>query len=648
MPNSKNLDQLCINTIRMLSVDAIQKANAGHPGLPMGCAALAYTLWTRHLKHNPANPKWVDRDRFVLSAGHGSMLLYSLLHLTGYDLPMSELQNFRQWESKTPGHPEHGMTPGVETTTGPLGQGFGNGIGMAIAEQHLAAIFNKPGHDIVNHFIYGIVSDGDLMEGVASEAASLAAHLHLGNIIYFYDNNKITIEGSTDLAFTEDRGKRFEAYGWHVQYVTDGNDIEAIDKAIQNAQKVTDKPSIIVANTHIGFGSPNKQDTAKAHGSPLGPDEVKLTKENLSWPLEPSFFIPDEALAHFREAVELGKQRESDWKKKFDAYSKEYPDLAKQFQQWMSGNLPDGWDKDIPNFPADPKGLATRKSSEKVLNAIAKNVKNLMGGAADLAESTFTLIEGEGDFEAGEYQNRNMHFGIREHGMAAALNGMALHGGLIPYGATFLIFTDYCRASIRLSAIMEQRVLYIMTHDGIGVGEDGPTHQAVEHYMALRAIPHLWFIRPCDANEVVYAYKAALNRTNGPTVLALTRQNVPTFDRTKYASAEGLLKGGYILADADKGQPDIILIATGSEVQHAIGAYEELKKKNISARVVSLPCWELFEAQSKEYRDKVLPPNVKARLAVETGVTLGWERYVGLEGDVIGLDHYAPPHPPMC
>ena len=645
MSNSHQLDQLCINTIRMLSADGVQKANSGHPGLPMGCASIAYVIWTRHLKHNPTNPHWIDRDRFVLSAGHGSMLLYSLLHLTGYDLPMSELQNFRQWGSKTPGHPEHGLTPGVETTTGPLGQGFGNGIGMAIAEKHLAAHFNKPGHEIVNHKIYAIVSDGDLMEGISSEAASLAGHLKLGNLIYMYDDNRITIEGSTDLAFTEDRGKRFEAYGWHVQHVADGNDINAIDQAIKNAEAVEDKPSIIVTRTHIGYGSPNKQDTAKVHGSPLGMEELKLTKDNLGWPEEPMFYIPEEALSEFRKAVERGKQKESEWKKKIEIYSKEYPKLAKEFKQWISGELPSGWDKDLPKFETDPKGLATRKSSEKVLNSIAKHVPNLMGGSADLSESTLTIIEGSGDFEAGQYDNRNMHFGVREHGMAAICNGMALHGGVIPYGATFLIFTDYARPSIRLAAIMEQRVIYVMTHDGIGLGEDGPTHQAVEHYMALRAIPHLWFIRPCDANETAFAWKAAILRKNGPTVLALTRQNVPTLDRTKYASAEGLMKGGYILADAENGQPDIILIATGSEVQHAVGAYEELKKKNISVRVVSLPCWELFEMQTKEYRNQVLPPAVTTRLAVETGVILGWERYVGTEGEVIGLDRYGASAP---
>jgi len=495
------LDELCVNTIRMLSVDSVGKANSGHPGMPMGAAAMAYVLWTRFLRHNPRNPKWADRDRFVLSAGHGSMLLYSLLHLTGYDLSMEDIKDFRQWESKTPGHPEYPHTPGVEITTGPLGQGFAGSVGMAIAEQFLAARFNRPDHEVVDHYTYGIAGDGDLMEGVTHEAASLAGHLKLGKLIFLYDDNHISIEGSTDIAFTENRVARFEAYGWHVQEVADGNDLDAIEKAIAAAQKETAKPSFIAVRTHIGYGSPNKQDTASAHGEPLSPDEIKLTKENLGWPVEPSFLIPDEAQGHFRKAIDSGRELEEQWQAKIQTYEKVHPDLASEFKTWLTGNLPDNWDSEIPSFPADPKGKATRAISGTVLNAIAQQVPNLLGGSADLAPSNKTVINGENDFQADDHQGRNLHFGVREHGMGSILNGMALHGGVIPYGGTFLVFSDYMRPAIRLAALMSLKVIYVFTHDSIGVGEDGPTHQPIEHLAALRAIPNLQVIRPCDANE---------------------------------------------------------------------------------------------------------------------------------------------------
>ncbi|MCC7353381.1 MAG: transketolase [Anaerolineae bacterium] len=625
-------------------MDAVQKAKSGHPGLPMGAAAMAYTLWTRFLKHNPANPAWPDRDRFVLSAGHGSMLLYSLLHLTGYDLPLEQLKNFRQWDSLTPGHPEHGLTPGVEATAGPLGQGFGNGVGMAIAERFLAAYFNRPGHTIVDHYTYAIVSDGDLMEGVASEAASLAGHLKLGKLIYLYDDNRISIEGSTDLAFTEDRGLRFQAYGWHVQHV-DGNDLEAVAAALRAAQAETERPSLIVARTIIGYGSPHKQGTAEAHGEPLGEDEVKATKEALGWPLEPAFYVPDEALAHFRQALPRGQEREADWQRRFAAYAQAYPDLAAEWERAQKGELPSGWDADIPTFPADPKGVATRTASGTVMNAFAPRLPLFIGGSADLAPSTRTLLKGTGNFAAGSYGNRNMHFGVREHGMGALLNGMALHCGVIPFGATFFVFTDYMRPAIRLAAITRLPVIYVFTHDSIGVGEDGPTHQPVEHLAALRAIPYMTVIRPADANETAVAWKVAIEHQEGPVALALTRQNVPTFDRTRYASAEGLRRGAYVMAEADNGKPDIILIGTGSEIQLVVAAREELAKKGIAARVVSMPSWELFERQSQAYREGVLPPGITARLAVEAGVSQGWHRYVGLTGDVIGLERFGASAP---
>lgn len=643
----KELDELCVNTIRMLSADAVQKANSGHAGMPMGAAAMAYVLWTRFLKHNPTNPRWPDRDRFVLSAGHGSVLLYSLLHLTGYDLSLEALKNFRQWGSKTPGHPEFLHTPGVETTTGPLGQGFANAVGLAIAERFLAAHFNRPGHEIVSHHTYAIVSDGDLMEGVSHEAASLAGHLGLGKLIYLYDDNHISIEGNTDIAFTEDRAARFEAYGWHVQKVKDGNNMAAIEKALLSAQKEDLRPSLIAVRTHIGYGSPNKQDSASAHGEPLGPEEIKLTKENLGWPLEPEFHIPKEALNRFRKAIERGRQREGEWQERFSAYEKDYPEPAKEWHQWLSNDLPARWDKDLPDFPADQKGMATRVASGKALNAIAPNLPNLIGGSADLAPSNKTVLSGEDFFQKDSYHGRNFHFGVREHGMGSILNGIALHGGLIPYGGTFLIFSDYMRPPIRLAAMMGLKVIYVFTHDSIGLGEDGPTHQPVEQLAALRAIPNLTVIRPCDANETAAAWRVALNSNQGPVALALTRQNLPTLDRNKFVPAAGLDRGAYILKDAPGGKPDLILLASGSEVPIAIEAAEKLEKKDKSVRVVSMPSWELFERQSQEYRHEVLPPDIKPRVAIEAGITQGWHRYVGDNGRVIGIDHFgaSAPHP---
>jgi len=629
----------------MLSADCVEKANSGHPGLPMGAATLAYVLWTRFLKHNPVNPDWPDRDRFVLSAGHGSMLLYSLLHLTGYDLPLEELKNFRQWGSMTPGHPESHVTKGVETTTGPLGQGFANGVGMAIAERFLAAHFNRPGQEIVNHHIYGIVSDGDLMEGVSHEAASLAAHLKLGNIIYFYDDNHISIDGSTELAFTENRVDRFKAYGWHVPTVDDGNDIKAIEKAIRAAQKEKDRPSLISVRTHIGYGSPNKQDTASAHGEPLGAEEIKLTKENLGWPLEPPFLIPEEALKHFRQALEKGKAWEEEWTDQFKAYEEAHPELAKVCRRWMSGQLPEGWDKDLPSFPADPKGVATRVTSGTVLTAIAPALPNLIGGSADLAPSNKTFVKGEEVFQGGQYAGRNFHFGVREHGMGSILNGMALHGGVIPYGGTFLIFSDYMRPPIRLASMMGLKVIYIFTHDSIGLGEDGPTHQPIEQLAALRAIPNLTVLRPCDANETAEAWRFALKHKEGPVAFALTRQGLPILDRKAFAGADGLLRGGYVLSDIGDKAPGIILMASGSEVHIALEAANKLNEKDIAVRVVSMPSWELFDKQPEDYRDQVLPSEINARIAIEAGATQGWHRYLGNRGAVVGIDHFGASAP---
>ena len=643
-PKQPSLDQLCINTIRCLAMDAVQKANSGHPGLPMGAAAMSYVLWTRFLKHHPRNPRWPNRDRFILSAGHGCMLLYSLLHLTGYDLSLDDIKQFRQWGSKTPGHPEHLLVEGIETTTGPLGQGFGNGVGMAIAEKYLAAHFNRPGREIVDYKIYSLVSDGDLMEGVASEAASLAGHLGLDNLIYIYDNNHISIEGSTDLAFTEDRGKRFEAYGWFVQDLPDGNDLDAVDRALRAAQAEKGRPSIIIARTHIAYGSPNKQDTAGAHGAPLGEEEVKLTKERLGWPLEPKFFIPPEALEHFRQALESGRRAEGEWQQRLEAYRRAFPDLAKEWDRYVRGELPEGWAAKIPVFKPSDGALATRQASGKVLNAISPSLPTLIGGSADLAPSTDTLIKGVADFQKGSYGGRNMHFGVREHGMGAILNGMAL-SGLIPYGATFLIFSDYARPTIRLAALMEVRSIFVFTHESIFLGEDGPTHQPIEQLPALRAIPNLCLIRPADANETAVAWRVAIEHKSGPVAIALTRQGLPVIDRQKYAGAEGLTRGGYVLADAKGKALDIILLASGSEVAPALEAYEKLSAEGVAVRLVNLPSWYLFEKQPQSYRDEVLPPAVTARLAIEAAAPLGWERYVGLRGAVIGMTRFGASAP---
>ena len=637
------LDQLCINTIRFLAVDGVQKANSGHPGMPMGAAPMAYVLWTRHLKHDPAKPAWPNRDRFVLSAGHGSMLLYSLLHLTGYDMPMAELQQFRQWGSKTPGHPEHWLVPGIETTTGPLGQGFGNGVGMAIAQKYLAAHFNRPGHEIVDYKVYAIAGDGDLMEGVSSEAASLAGHLQLDNLIYFYDDNHISIEGSTQLAFTEDRAKRFEAYGWFVQKLDDGNDLEAIDAAIRAAQAERGRPSIIMIRTHIGYGSPNKHDTAEAHGAALGVEEVKLTKQNLGWPLEPAFLVPEEARAHFRLALEKGAKAEAEWQGKLTAYRQAFPDLAAEWDRFTRGELTPGWQAKIPTFSPTEKPMATRQASGKVLNAISPVLPTLLGGSADLAPSTNTLIKGEKDFEAGNYGARNFHFGVREHGMASIMNGMAL-SGLIPYGATFFVFSDYLRPSLRLAAMMGAHAIFVFTHDSVFLGEDGPTHEPIEHLAACRVIPHLCSIRPADANETAVAWRVAIEH-KGAVALMLTRQVLPIIDRSKYAAADGLEKGAYVLADAKGKTPELILIATGSEVAPTLDAYEKLTAEGVATRLVSMPSWDLFEKQPQSYRDEVLPPSVTARLAVEAGVPFGWERYVGPQGAVHGINRFGASAP---
>ena len=638
------LDQLCINTIRFLAVDAVQKANSGHPGLPMGAAPMAYLLWTRFLRYNPHNPHWPNRDRFVLSAGHGSMLLYSLLYLTGYDLPLSELQQFRQWGSRTPGHPEYGLTAGVETTTGPLGQGFGNGVGMAIAQKYLAAHFNRPGHEIVNYKIYGIVSDGDLMEGVASEAASLAGHLGLNNLIYFYDDNHISIEGSTHLAFTEDRGARFEAYGWFVQRLANGNDLEDIDEAIRAAQAEKERPSVIMIRTHIGYGSPNKQDTAEAHGAALGVEEVKLTKQNLGWPLEPNFYVPEEALAHFRQAIKRGETVEAEWQGRLEEYRQAYPELAAEWDRFAARQLPEGWTARLPTFSWTEKPMATRQASGKVLNALSPVLPTLLGGSADLAPSTDTLIKGEKDFGRGEYGARNFHFGVREHGMGSILNGMALTG-LIPYGATFFIFSDYLRPSLRLAALMKAHSIFVFTHDSIFLGEDGPTHEPIEHLAALRAIPHLSLIRPADANETSVAWRVAIEHREGPVALCLTRQTLPIIDRSKYAAAEGLAKGAYVLAEAKGKSPELILIASGSEVAPALEAYQKLTDEGVPVRLVSMPSWDLFEKQPQSYRDEVFPPSVTARLAIEAATPFGWERYVGGKGEVIGINRFGASAP---
>ncbi|HPQ29645.1 MAG TPA: transketolase, partial [Desulfobacteraceae bacterium] len=639
------LDELCVNTIRMLSVDSIEKAKSGHPGMPMGSASMAYVLWTLFLRHNPGNPDWPDRDRFVLSAGHGSMLLYSLLHLSGYDLSLDDLKNFRQWESRTPGHPEFKHTPGVETTTGPLGQGFANGVGMAIAERFLAARFNRQGHEIINHYVYGIVSDGDLMEGVSHESASLAGHLGLGNLIYLYDDNHISIEGSTDLAFSENRLDRFRAYGWHVKEVEDGNDLAAIEKAIIESQQETDRPSLIAVRTHLGYGSPNKQDRASAHGEPLGAEEIDLTRKNLKWPSDQPFFIPDEARDYFMRAILKGKELEAKWQDSFNAYKHAFPEEAEEYSRLLKGELPDGWDSDIPVFPADTKGVATRGASGTILNAIAAHVSNLLGGSADLAPSNKTEIKGQEFFQSGVNDGRNLHFGVREHGMGSIMNGMSLHGGVIPYGGTFLVFSDYMRPAIRMAALMGLKIIYIFTHDSIGLGEDGPTHQPVEHLAALRSIPNLTVIRPCDANETAEAWKTALRFQDGPVALALTRQNVPVLDRTIFSPVAGLSKGAYILKESPDKKPDVILIGTGSEVHIAIDACQRLEEKGIGVQVVSMPSWELFDTQPDAYKKQVFPPEVHVRIAVEAGVSQGWHRYVGERGGTVCLDRFGASAP---
>jgi transketolase len=653
------LERRAVDTIRFLAADAVQKANSGHPGLPMGAAPAAYVLWTRHLVHAPQSPHWFDRDRFVLSAGHGSMLLYALLYLTGYDLGLDELKQFRQWGSRTPGHPESHLTPGVEATTGPLGQGISNAVGMAIAEAHLAARFNRPGHEIIDHRTWVIASDGDLMEGVASEACSLAGHLALGKLNVLYDDNRISLAGTTNLTFGEDVTKRFEAYGWHVQVVEDGNDLAAIDAACAAAAAETERPSLIRVRSIIGFGAPHKQNTFEAHGSPLGPDELRAAKENLGWPVEPSFLVPPDVEAHFRTAVAKGALREREWNAKLDAYRAAHPELAAELERRIAGTLPAGWADGLPTFPASEKGEATRKASEAVIQALGKAIPELVGGSADLNPSTLTWIKGAGDFQPTSistdgvqgrigtewgYAGRNIYFGVREHGMGAAVNGLAYHGGFIPYGATFLVFSDYMRGAMRVSAVAKLGSIWVFTHDSIGVGEDGPTHQPVEHYAALRAIPDMLFIRPADANETAWAWRLAIENRHRPTVLALTRQNVPTLDRTRYAPADGVARGAYVL-NPDVKDPQLILLATGSEVGLIVAAGERLAQQGARVRLVSMPCWELFEEQSADYRESVLPSSVRARLAVESGVTLGWHRWVGLDGDTLTLDRFGASAP---
>jgi transketolase len=641
---SPDLQLQAINTIRFLSADAVQQANSGHPGLPMGAAAIAYTIWTRHLRHNPLNPHWPNRDRFILSGGHGSTLLYSMLHLTGYNLSLDEVKRFRQWGSLTPGHPEFGLTPGVETTTGPLGAGFSNGVGMAIAEAHLAAEFNTPEIKLVDHYIYAIVTDGDLMEGISAEAASLAGHLQLGKLIYLYDDNHISIEGSTDVAFTEDRMVRFAAYGWHTQTVADGNNVEAIDAAIRSAKK-DPRPSIIACRTTIGFGLPTRAGTPKAHGEPAGDDELNGAKRALGWPLEPRFYIPVDVLAYFRDAQEQGEEFELAWKSLFNQYRRDFSQKAAEFERRMRGELPAGWDADLPVFPADTKGVQTRAASGKALNHFAAKIPELIGGSADLAPSNNTNMSGLGDYQKETPGGRNMHFGVREHGMGGIVNGMAYHGGLRPFGATFLVFADYMRGALRLSALSHLPSIWIFTHDSIGVGEDGPTHQPVEHVTSLRTIPNLVTIRPCDGNETVYAWRVALARANGPTALILTRQNLPTLDRKIYADAALLEKGAYVLADMGDNEPELILMASGSEVALIMEAGVRLAAEGVNMRLVSVPSWELFKAQDVSYRDAVLPPSVKARVAVEAGIGMGWEKFVGDSGVIISLEHYGASAP---
>lgn len=635
------LQTQAINTIRTLAIDAVQKANSGHPGLPMGAAPMAYALWMNHLRHNPQNPQWANRDRFVLSAGHGSMLLYALLYLTGYDVPLSELKSFRQWDSITAGHPEVHLTPGVETTTGPLGQGAANAVGFALAEAYLARYFNRPDHEIVDHYTYAIVSDGDLMEGVSQEACSLAGTWGLGKLIYLYDANQITLDGATDMTFTEDVAARFTAYGWHTQFVEDGNDLDALNTAIENAKAETEKPSLIIVRTIIGYGSPNKGGTSEAHGSPLGADEVKLVKEFYGWPQE-EFFVPGEALEHFRSSVDHGETWEHEWNAKFESYAAAHPELAAQFKQVMDWQLPEGWDAEIPTFPTD-KPMATRNASGTVLNAIAKHIPTMIGGDADLAGSTKTLIKGEENTGYHKPAARNLRFGVREHAMGAIVNALALHGGIIkPYSATFLTFSDYMRPTIRLGALMAAQTLYVFTHDSIGLGEDGPTHQPVEHVMSLRLIPQLYVFRPADANETAASWRAAM-QLNRPAALIFTRQNLPVLPAE--LAQGGAARGGYILAGDPDVTPDVILLSSGSEVHIAHEAYKTLIERGINARLVSLPCWELFADQPEAYRESVLPSTVQRRVSIEAGVTLGWEHFVGSEGVSIGINRFGASAP---
>jgi transketolase len=640
----RKLDQLCINSIRVLAIDAVQKANSGHPGLPMGMASVAYVLWSRYLRHNPKNPKWYGRDRFVLSAGHGSMLLYSLLYLTGYGLTLDDLKHFRQLGSRTPGHPENHLTAGVETTTGPLGQGFANGVGMAIAAKHMEARFAHGSSDVFDHRIFAIVSDGDMMEGISSEAGSIAGHLGLGNIVYFYDDNHVTIDGHTEIAFSEDVCRRFEAYGWHTQVVEDANDTDAIAAAIENGLAETGRPSLIRVRSHIGYGSPHRQDTPAAHGKALGADEVKLTKQFYGWPTETDFYVPDEALAECREAIQRGEEMETAWNASFQKWSTANSADAAELERMLDGELPKDWDKDLPVFtPKD--SLATRESASKAEAAIAARVWNLFGGSADLNESTFTNVEGGGDFEKGKYGGRNLHFGIREHAMCSILNGIALHGGFIPYGSSFMVFTDYARPAIRLAALMKLHVIFVFTHDSLGVGEDGPTHQPIEQLASLRAIPNLTVIRPADANEAAEMWRLAMTWKGGPLMLALTRQKLPTFDRTRTAPARGLARGAYVLCETAGRDADIILMASGSEVQLAVGAKEALEKQGTSVRVVSMPSFEVFAAQDSAYQESVLPSKIRKRMAIEMAAPMPWYRWVGLDGDVVGMTTFGTSAP---
>ncbi len=643
MPKT-TLDQNCINALRVLAMDGVQKAKSGHPGMPMGMADVAYVLWTRHLKHNPRNPRWPNRDRFILSAGHGSMLLYSLLHLAGYPMSMEDLKQFRQWDSKTPGHPEYDLDLGVETTTGPLGQGFANGVGMAIAQKYLTARFNRPDYALFDHYIYAIVSDGEMMEGVSHEAASLAGHLGLDSLIYFYDDNSISIEGSTDITFTEDVKARFRAYNWHVQAV-DGHDIDAIDAAIRAAKAVKGQPHLIACKTTIAHGSPNMQGSAKAHGAPLGDEEIRLTKDALGWPSQEPFFVPNDVIAHYRLAVPQGERAEAKWRDLLTGYETAYPQEAAELQRVLKGELPAGWEKSVPHFRPDDGAMATRAASGKVLNAIAPALPELLGGSADLEPSNNTYLKGFGDFSKENPLGRNFHFGVREHGMCSLLNGMALYGGLQVYGGTFMVFSDYARPAVRLAAIMKLPVIYVFTHDSIYVGEDGPTHEPVEHVMSLRLIPGLTVIRPADANETAAAWKVALEHKHGPVALALTRQNLPTLEEAADQAMQGVARGAYVLSESPLDRTDLILIAAGSEVADALAAQKLLQERRIGARVVSIPSWELFEQQPLFYKHTVLPPNVTRRLAIEAGVTLGWERYVGSYGDIIGLDRFGASAP---